>query len=170
MQESWVWSLGGEDPLEKEMATHSSILAWEISWPEEPDGLQFMGSQRVWQDLATKTTKFFWKVFVEKTIFLSLNYPDTSGLCPSIRMLYLTVFSTFALEYWNEAILSLPILLVLFKNYLGNCICLTFYINRRVLISTWRSAAAAAAKSLQLCPTLCDPIDSSPPGSPVPGL
>ena len=121
-----------------------------------------MGSQRVWQDLATKTTKFFWKVFVEKTIFLSLNYPDTSGLCPSIRMLYLTVFSTFALEYWNEAILSLPILLVLFKNYLGNCICLTFYINCRVLISTWRSAAAAAAKSLQSCLTLCNPIDSSP--------
>ena len=40
-------SLGWEDPLEKEMATHSSILAWEISWTEESGGLQFMGSQRV---------------------------------------------------------------------------------------------------------------------------
>ena len=39
MQEMWVWSLDGEDPLEKEIATHSSILAWEIPWTEEPDGL-----------------------------------------------------------------------------------------------------------------------------------
>ena len=43
----WVQSLGGEDPLEKEMATHSTILAWEIPWTEEPDGLQSMGSQGV---------------------------------------------------------------------------------------------------------------------------
>ena len=43
----WVQSLGQEDPLEKEMATHSSILAWEITWTEEPGGLQSMGSQRV---------------------------------------------------------------------------------------------------------------------------
>ena len=40
MQETWVQSLGGEDPLEKEMAIHSSIPAWEIPWAEEPDGLQ----------------------------------------------------------------------------------------------------------------------------------
>ena len=46
MQNTWVWSLGGEDPLEKEMATHSSILAWEISWTEEPGGLQPMGPQK----------------------------------------------------------------------------------------------------------------------------
>ena len=44
-------SLGWEDPLEKEMATHSSILAWEIPWTEEPGGLQPMGSQRVRCDL-----------------------------------------------------------------------------------------------------------------------
>ena len=42
--ETWVWSLGWEDPLEKEMATHSSILAWEISQTGKPGGLQFMGS------------------------------------------------------------------------------------------------------------------------------
>ena len=47
MQETWVLSLGQEDPLEKEMATHSSILAWEIPRTEEPGGLQSMGSQRV---------------------------------------------------------------------------------------------------------------------------
>ena len=46
MQETQLQSLGQEDALEKEMATHSSILAWKIPWTEEPDGLQSMGSQR----------------------------------------------------------------------------------------------------------------------------
>ena len=45
MQETWVRSLGWEDPLEKEMEIHSSILAWETPWTEEPVGLQSMGSQ-----------------------------------------------------------------------------------------------------------------------------
>ena len=45
MQDMWVRSLGREHPLEKEMATHSSILAWKITWTEEPGGLQSMGSQ-----------------------------------------------------------------------------------------------------------------------------
>ena len=52
MQEAQVRSLSQEDPLEKEMANHSSVLAWEIPWTEEPDGLQSMGSQRVGWDLA----------------------------------------------------------------------------------------------------------------------
>ena len=47
MQETKVWSLSQEDPLEKEMAAHSSILAWEIPWTEEPGGLQSMGSQQL---------------------------------------------------------------------------------------------------------------------------
>ena len=55
VQETWVWSLGWEDPLEKQMATHSSILAWKISWTEKPGGLQSMGSQRVENDWATNT-------------------------------------------------------------------------------------------------------------------
>ena len=50
MQEMWVGSLGQEEPLEKEMATHSSILAWEIPWSEEPGGRQSTGSQRVGYD------------------------------------------------------------------------------------------------------------------------
>ena len=53
-QETQVQSLGGEDPLKKEMATHFSILACEISWTEEPGGLQSMRSPRVGQDLAAK--------------------------------------------------------------------------------------------------------------------
>ena len=51
-QQMWVWSLGQEDPLEKEMTTHSSIPAWKIPWIEEPSWLQFVGSQRVGHDWA----------------------------------------------------------------------------------------------------------------------
>ena len=50
MQEIWVQSLGQEDPLEREVATHSSVLVWKIPWTEEPGGLQFMGSPRVGHD------------------------------------------------------------------------------------------------------------------------
>ena len=49
-QDMWVQSLGQEDLLKKEMAPHSSILAWRIPWTEKPGGLQFMGSQRVGYD------------------------------------------------------------------------------------------------------------------------
>ena len=50
MGETWVQSLGWEDPLENEMATHSNTLAWKIPWTEEPGKLQSMGSQRVRHD------------------------------------------------------------------------------------------------------------------------
>ena len=56
MQETQVQSLGREDPLEKEMATHPCILAWKTPWTEEPGGLQSMGSQRVEHGLATNTS------------------------------------------------------------------------------------------------------------------
>ena len=67
MQETWVLSLGWEDPLEKGIATHSSILAWNISWREEPGGLQFIRLQRVRQDRTTNTFNF------------SINYKDFLG-------------------------------------------------------------------------------------------
>ena len=56
MQETQVQSLSREDPLEKEMTTHSSIPAWEISWTEEPGGLQSMGLQNSWTRLSIYTT------------------------------------------------------------------------------------------------------------------
>ena len=55
MWETQVQSLGQEDPLEEEMVTHSSILAWRIPWTEEPDGLQSTGSRRVRHDRVTNT-------------------------------------------------------------------------------------------------------------------
>ena len=65
MWETWVQSLGQEDPLEKEMATHSSTLAWEIPWTEEPDRLQSMGSQRVGHNWVTSLYQLYsdwWEV------------------------------------------------------------------------------------------------------------
>ena len=79
MQETWVQSLGWEDPLEKEMAIHSSILAWRIPWTEEPGRLQSMGSQ-------LDTT--------ERLHFLSLMRRDTSCLNTS------TLLSTQLLPHY----------------------------------------------------------------------
>ena len=60
MQETWVQSLGRENPLEEEMVTHSSILTWTIPWTEEPGGLQSMESQRVEHDWAIYTFPLGW--------------------------------------------------------------------------------------------------------------
>ena len=82
MQETWVWSLGWEDPLEKGMATHSSILAWRIPWIQEPDGLQSMESQRVGHDWATNTVLihvifFYFSVIILLEVFpLTPNNPE----------------------------------------------------------------------------------------------
>ena len=73
MQEIWVWSLSWEEPLQKEMATRSSILAWRIPWTDEPGRLQSMGSQRVRQDWATN---FFF--FPHLTSYIS------TGILPSL--------------------------------------------------------------------------------------
>ena len=57
MRETRVWALGWEDPLEKEMATHSSAIAWKIPWTEEPGRLQSMGSQRIRHDWVTSLSR-----------------------------------------------------------------------------------------------------------------
>ena len=58
MQETWVWSLGQKDPLEKGRAIHSSILAWRIPWTREPGWLQSMGLQTIWHNWAINTFHF----------------------------------------------------------------------------------------------------------------
>ena len=76
MQETWVWSLGQEDPLEKEMATHSSILAWKTPWTEEPKGLQSIGLQRVRHNWAINTHRILnikertWSFFGRRSFFV----------------------------------------------------------------------------------------------------
>ena len=83
-QEAWVQSLSQEDLLEKEMATHSSILAWKIPWMEEPDRLQSKGSQRVGHDWATS-----FSLNLSFTFQDSCNYP-----------LWTSVFS-YARQRWS---------------------------------------------------------------------
>ena len=75
MRETWVRSLSREDPLEKEMAAHSSILAWRIPWMEEPSRLQSMGSQRVRHDFTfTFTLPYPWR-YLPKSKFQHMSSP-----------------------------------------------------------------------------------------------
>ena len=85
MWETQVWTLGWEDPLEKEMATHSSILAWRIPWTEEPGGLPSTGLQRVGHDWATslhfnllEPQCYYFQSTVLLTLFLSFTFPFTN--------------------------------------------------------------------------------------------
>ena len=73
MKETWVQSLCQEDPLEKGMATHSSILAWRCPWTEEPGGLQPTGWQRVRHDWATNTSSFTYSLLPEQVSNLQQN-------------------------------------------------------------------------------------------------
>ena len=68
MRETWVWSLGWEDPLQEGMATHSSTLAWRIPWTEEPGRLQSMKLQRVRHNWVTKQTELTYGRQVEKEV------------------------------------------------------------------------------------------------------
>ena len=77
MQETRVQSLGREDPLEKEMATHSSISAWKIPWTEEPGRLQSMGSQRLRHDFSTTEINSLFFSTTEINSLSTRNVPDT---------------------------------------------------------------------------------------------
>ena len=86
----WVQSLGWEGPLEKEMATHSNILAWETPWTEGPGGLQSMGLQRVGHDWATKNIDVLWNYFFPCSLSLFL-LKFTLLQCPNLVRLFLAV-------------------------------------------------------------------------------
>ena len=90
MRETWVQSLGREDPLEKEMATHSSILAWRIPWREEPGGLQSIGSQS-WtlthfthKTLIQLNTLFYCTLICLQWCFLEDIMVEFTCLCPKL--------------------------------------------------------------------------------------
>ena len=84
MWETGVWSLGWEDLLEKEMAIHSSTIAWKIPWTEEPGRLQSMGSQRVGHDWATSRSRWF-----RNCLFVQPLY------CPQSSVASLPVYTVF---------------------------------------------------------------------------
>ena len=79
MRENQVQCLGWEDPLEKEMATHYSILAWKISWTEDPVRIQSMGSQRVGHDWVT-SLHFTSPLLSFIPLFLVLLFPDVYSI------------------------------------------------------------------------------------------
>ena len=83
MQETQLWSLNQGDPLEKWMATHSSIPAWRISWTEEPDGLQYMGSQRVKHEWVTNTLLSTLKK-IKSLVWITSNYSTVNVILTSI--------------------------------------------------------------------------------------
>ena len=108
MRETRVQSLGGEDLLEKEMATHSIILAWKISWTEEPGGLQPMGSQRVRHDWETSHTNF--------RIVCSISVKNAIGILTGIALSFQIALNSMDIL----TILLLPI------RELGISICVFF--------------------------------------------
>ena len=120
VQETRVWSLDCEDPLEEGMATHSSVLVWEIPWTEEPGGLQSIGSQRVrhdWRD--NRSNSAVRQARVYGGCFYALYFIDLSDdFCSSRILFYLFLFYNVH-QY-------LP-LLFLFKNFLGIYATLLFY-------------------------------------------
>ena len=98
MWETWVPSLGREDPLEEEMATHSSILAWRITWTEEPGGLQSMGLQRVGSDSVIKRvhTHTYTLPFLKKDVIKVLQKPTMGQVCPR-KLLHFSMPHSIAL-------------------------------------------------------------------------
>ena len=109
MQETWVWSLGWEDPLEKEMATHSSILAWRIPWTEEPGRLQSTGSQKVGHDWATSLSLINLKFL---SILLVYQFTITEPTCSKyfLKWCYIWVNKMGRLsESFSHKKLTMPI-------------------------------------------------------------
>ena len=156
MQERRVCSLGWENPLEEEMATHSSILAWEIPWTEEPGRLQSIGLRRVRHDLVTKLPpQGHHSIFHDN---VSLN-PWKSKGCELIRALPVRTDQDTDRQVCSKdqsVKLNLPISAV--------CACMLSHTQE---MSTRPTEAHSVDK---LCLTVCDLMDSSQPGSSVHGI
>ena len=104
MQKTQVQSLGWKDPLEKEMATHSSILVWRMQWTEEPSGLQSMGSQRVRHDWAT-TLRVNLKCSSQERIHNYVWWWTVSRLMWSFCNIY--KYEIIVLYTWNQCYMSI---------------------------------------------------------------
>ena len=136
MQKTWVQSLGWEDPLEKGMATHSSILAWRIPWAEKPGGLWSMGSQRVRQDWGL-TLSQMWNATYLQTCghLLTLQYDCGNCLYSKLRKDHFqnvpsslskqpaAVTLSWLLSYINKPALHTWTLGQYFSNYLQEGTC-----------------------------------------------
>ena len=139
---------GKEDPLEKEVATHISILAWEIPWIEEPGGLQSMGSQRVRHDWATKQLHWFLTKWQREAWVLGTAHVRTKG-----HLTYLNI---------NVAHLCLCASKIWGKMDLGSYKNNVSYITNAFMDRVCHSCSVTKS-----CPTLCNPMNWSTPGFPV---
>ena len=162
-QKTWIQSLGQEDPLKEEMATHSSILAWRISWTEEPGELQSMGSQRVKHDLAMKqqlsfsfptkwnplAQKYFWKSFVRES-----PGERAGSRSPSLGC----ICSLKKKDHWWPC--GLWALGLLHLAYLQTSASLPCHLVKRTLWSSERRAAKSQQEELE-----AEPERVSPKGS-----
>ena len=120
MREAWVRSLGREDPLEKEIATHSSILAWRIPWTEEPGRLQSTGSQRVGHDWATSLSLSL-SSYARLYTFPVTYTSATPTLCPDTALLFLSFpLIQLAVLGW------LPLSIKALATHLPKCFLLQF--------------------------------------------
>ena len=141
MWEIWVWSLGWEEPLEKDMATHSSILAWKISWMEEPGRLQSMGSQSGTQqsDFTFLFLKELSKVYCAvEMLVIHLSRKRNSGM---------------ELKVSSHEVLLIPLLWSPWK-----CICLRAW----VCVSSWWDVCGSERTSLYLTPAPTDWLARGP--------
>ena len=186
IRETWVPSLGGEDPMKKEMATHSSILVWRIPRTEERGGLQSMGGK---ESDTTEQLRFHFSelnvtnVSYSMPRFLAANGRSECCLWEVAKGKTLTWFRVThstnrkAREHITENC-STNTWVKAAENSAGvtagllvPCVCtISCFCCVWLCATLWDYAAAAAAKSLQSCPILCDPIDGSQPGSPVLGI
>ena len=141
MQETQVWSLGWEDPLEKERATHYIIFAWEIPWAEKPGGLQSMRSQRVRHVWVTKQQHSLVVFFIFPFKNIGSYFPKRNKREVINTNIFISAFSNQSCFIYNQ---NFP--LAKQQLFLGH------------------------GMLLQLCPILCDPMDGSPPGSSVHGI
>ena len=157
-QETPVQSLGWKVPLEKEMATHSSILAWRIPWMEEPGGLQSMGSQRVGHDWTSSIHFTSLQLLVVDNLFIFISFFELSifFICFSIGLCVFFCWFLGALCIFWILILCLSLSRHYYKNTTG-----WWPINNRNLFLT----VLEAEKSKIKVPADVASVESLPPGS-----
>ena len=149
MWETWVWSMVWQDPLEERMATHSSFLAWRILWTGLYNSMKLraMPCRATWDGrVVMDSSDKMWSTGEGNGKPLQYSYFEN----PMNSM-----------KRQKDSTL---------KDELPRLVGAQYATGDQWRNYSRKNEAAAAAKSLQSCPTLCDPIDGSPPGSPVPGI
>ena len=146
MQDTQVQSLGWEDPLDKEMATHSSILAWKIPWSEKPDKLQSMGSQRVQHDSQK------WLHFCMLFIYVWMSVITYYGKCQKENMYLLLLYKAYIRASLVAQIVKYILLLKLKEIYWSmvdlQC-CVSFRCTAKWISYTYKCVYAQSCQTLR---------------------